>query len=298
MEQNSTRRGFTLIELLVVVIIIAILAAIALPQYQKAVLKSRFNALKPTADAIRTSQEVYFMEHGVYSEDMGDLDIKIDNSQGDTQIAFSDIDDHSFVRASTPNTKNRYTMYLNHSVNFAGNTYCEAPTHEGTEATLEDQVCINEGGHDPVSSPDNYTMYLLTGTGTGGFPQAATLSSLFSSFQDGLKACSNQGNTNAQCINDLSPQFTEEFEDAGFEGWEVTFIATPMYGIDFKKTDPNNSNNTLELLSLVLPSGNGLYGVLCYSSGSYSCESFCGAKSICNNRNDDEGFETALNGLE
>ncbi len=73
--------GFTLIELLVVVLIIGILAAIALPQYQVAVAKSRYMQLIVIADAIKKANQLYYMSNGTYALDMKDLDFHVSECQ-------------------------------------------------------------------------------------------------------------------------------------------------------------------------------------------------------------------------
>ncbi len=63
---RKSNKGFTLIELMIVVAIIGILAAIAIPNFLRFQLKSKSSEGKVNIAAIRTAEESYLAEFGIY----------------------------------------------------------------------------------------------------------------------------------------------------------------------------------------------------------------------------------------
>ncbi len=76
-QMRGSGNAFTLIELLVVVVIIGILAAVAVPQYQKAVWRSRNTQLKTLVSSIAKAQNAYYLDNGTYAQSLNQLDVDL-----------------------------------------------------------------------------------------------------------------------------------------------------------------------------------------------------------------------------
>ena len=74
--------GFTLIELLVVVLIIGILAAMAMPQYFKAVERSRMAEAVTLIDSVTKAQRRKFMQTNNYAANFEGLDVAPKGARG------------------------------------------------------------------------------------------------------------------------------------------------------------------------------------------------------------------------
>ena len=66
LRKHSGQRGFTLIELMIVVVIITILAAMAIPRFMRASVKSKQTEAKLVLKQIYTMQRAYRQENDTY----------------------------------------------------------------------------------------------------------------------------------------------------------------------------------------------------------------------------------------
>lgn len=70
MSRFADSRGFTLVEMAVVILIIAFLAAMAMPNLQRALLKARATAAVGDLDVIRVAVLNYHADHNAYPADV------------------------------------------------------------------------------------------------------------------------------------------------------------------------------------------------------------------------------------
>ena len=73
MKLSHNTKGFTLVEIMIVVVIIGLLAAMAIPAFQKVRTNSQDKAVLNNARQISAGADQYYLENGVSTVTLSDL---------------------------------------------------------------------------------------------------------------------------------------------------------------------------------------------------------------------------------
>ena len=191
---KNNKCGFTLIELLVVVLIIGILAAVALPNYQKAVWRARYATLKSLVKSFYDAEEAYYLANGTYTAYVDALDLdfpagtSMSNTNGDCSVAegsqWGDGTGNSCTYILSNNMKCNLSYYTKQKKvlctasnigtrgmsygwiftrpegsDHAGERYCSYRTKNETHTKTLDEICRQETGNTSTPGEDEIRYY-------------------------------------------------------------------------------------------------------------------------------------------
>ena len=142
------KRGFTLVELVAVVIILGILMAVGIPQYLRAMERSRGAEAYSTLAALQEAEKIYNTEYESYTckwatdntiPPTTGLGVQVPGGANATGCPGNGI--------GVTGVSNAVGIRWNFSVNATSSTYLAAATRKAGGRCGGNTVTINEGGH-------------------------------------------------------------------------------------------------------------------------------------------------------
>ena len=158
--------AFTLIELLVVVLIIGILAAVAVPQYQKAVEKSKAAQALTLLRSMYQAGQAHLLASGQWPSSVADIDIEIPAELNDWEIVFYASDLSSVSRGANNGIQMTRKQGPYAGASFA--IYQDRDTLYKDKLEMERIMCIEQTRNDrPIRFTKNsgdYCQKIMQGT--------------------------------------------------------------------------------------------------------------------------------------